>query len=334
MLFHGFYILSTEPLIVSYMANRKFYRGFANELRRNYEEPDKSSLPSWFRPKYILEHIGGWGTPWHRMSRYKVKQTIHNLQGRTHFLIVNARDEDETRKRFFIQGSQFTGSIYINEHIYRPQPDPKLYDAIYMARLDAFKRHALAKNIEKLMVLSYGGDLHKFCPELSHADFNREFLSQQEVAQKYNQSCVGLCLSAVEGAMFASCEYLLCGIPVVSTPSKGGRDEFFDHENALIVPPEPEAIAQAVQHWKTHPPDPYKVREQTLKRLNCIRQRYCTYIANLIEQGGGHKQDPERLMQIYFGAPDGTMSRFVKLSELKNINLDKFCLSRLQPLIK
>jgi glycosyltransferase involved in cell wall biosynthesis len=327
MLFHGFYILSTEPLIVSYMASSSLYNGLANEVQKPGQEIPDFSLPTWFRPKYILEHIGGWSVPWHRMGRLKAKQIIHGLYGRSQHLIVNAPDEDITRKRFLVRGAQFSGSIYINEHLYNIVDEPKLYDAVYTAQLMPFKRHQLAKKIEKLMMISYGGDLPSFCPALKHADFNHEFLPRQELVKKYNQSYTGLCLSAVEGAMFASCEYLLCGIPVVSTPSKGGRDEFFTKENCIIVPPEPEAVALAVNQWKQHAPKPQQIRAQTLKQFDQLRRNYCVYIAKLIEQGGGGRQDPEKLMEIYFGAANGTTSRFVKLGDLEESKLEQFHLS-------
>ena len=327
MLFHGFYILSAEPLIVSYMSNQPFYKGLATEVQKVSQNAQSHSLPSWFRPKYVLEHIGGWGVPFHRMTRYKLKQTIHSLQGRSHYLIVNATDENAARQQFLMRGAQFSGSIYVNEHIYDVRQEPKLYDAIYTAQLTAFKRHELAQDVDQLMVVSYGGDLHTFCPALKHAEYNKEFLPRSELARKYNQSYSGLCLSEVEGAMFASCEYLLCGIPVVSTPSKGGRDEFFNEQNSIIVPPDSKAVAHAVQQWKNHPPDPQVIREQTLRQFNQLRLDYCAYIAELIRKGGGSQQSPEALMQLYFGSSNGMMSRFVKLEHLNESNLEKFCLT-------
>lgn len=324
MLFHGFYILSTEPLIISYIASSNFYRGLLHETEKPGQLATSNALPSWFCPKYILEHIGGWSVPLHRIGHLKAKQIIHKLAGRSHHLMVNARDENAARKRFYIQGAHFSHNIYINEHLYNILDEPKKYDAIYTAQLMPFKRHELAKKIEKLMIISYGGDLHTFCPELKHADFNREFLPREELARKYNQSYAGLCLSAVEGAMFASCEYLLCGIPVVSTPSKGGRDEFFTEENSIIVPPDPEAVVQAVDKWKKRAPDPKQVREKTLKQFHDLRQAYCTYIVHLIKKGGGRKKDPDELMEKYFGSLDGMTSRFVRLNDLKDVNLEKF----------
>lgn len=46
--------------------------------------------------------------------------------------------------------------------------------------------------------------------------------------------------------MFASMEYLLCGLPIVSTPSIGGRDVFFDKDYVEIVEPDPHAVKEAV----------------------------------------------------------------------------------------
>ncbi len=67
---------------------------------------------------------------------------------------------------------------------------------------------------------------------LPHATFTHDpptlYLNSWEVARKLNACRVGMCLSETEGAMFAAVEYLLCGLPVVSTPSQGGRDVWFD----------------------------------------------------------------------------------------------------------
>ncbi len=304
MIFQGFYILSTEPLIVSYIG------AFP-------------TLPKGFQPKHVLESPGGWSARWKPMIKFKQHQIQHQLSGRSYHLMVNASDEEVWRKRWLIQGAHVSSSVYVNEHIYQPLNQPKHYDAIYTAQLLPFKRHGLAKDIQNLMIVSYGGDLPTFCPELAHAEYNKEFIPRPELAKKLNQAYAGLCLSALEGAMYASVEYLLCGIPVVSTPSKGGRDEFFNSENSIIVPPEADAVAQAVQRWKASPPNPQTIREQTLKQLNAIRHGLCTYVAKLIEKEGGGKKDPEELMEKYF-APPGISSRFVHQRDLANVNLEQF----------
>lgn len=320
MLHKGFYILSTQPLIVSFIGSYPFFDGWLYQGGKLTHQP----LPKWFRPKHVLEHLPAWVGSWSQMARRKLKETLHAMEGRTHHLMVNASDEEAARKRFFVRGAHFNHNIYINEHLYRPLNEQKRYDAIYTARLDAFKRHWLAKKIDPLMVISYGGDLHAFCPELKHAEFNQEFLPRPELAKKYNQAYCGLCLSAKEGAMLASCEYLLCGIPVVSTPSKGGRDVFFNDQNSIIVPPEPDAVAQAARRWKESLPDPQKIREQTLNQITHLRRGYCAYVAKLIEEEGGRSKDPEELMEKYFAPPDGIHSRFVHKRELPKIKLEDF----------
>jgi glycosyltransferase involved in cell wall biosynthesis len=327
MLHHGLYILATDPPIVSTISNYPFSRKspFHRSLVGNV--PDLC-LPKWFAPAHVLEHVAGWTVPIHRMAKFKARQIAHQLEQREYHLMVNARDEDWVRKLFGISGGCFSHNIYINEHLYQPANEPKIYDAIYTAQLTAFKRLSLAKQVARLTIASYGGDLRAFCPDLQHADFNREFLPRRELAKKYNQSYVGLCLSAQEGAMLASCEYLLCGIPVVSTPSKGGRDEFFSPHNSIIVPPDPERVAQAVEQWKAAPPDPTEIRQEVLEKINALRLAYCTYIAKLIDRSGGVSQHPAVLMEQYFDRPDGIATRFVKFADLQHVDLAKYSLDQ------
>ena len=324
MKFHGFYILNTQPLIISFWGTYPFFDKLLHKNDGIVHRP----LPEWFRPKHVIEFIPWWAGRYNQMAKRKVKQTLHNIEGRTHHLIVNSLDEDFLRKRFLMRGAKINAAIYINEHIYKPFTQPKHYDAIYTGRLSSFKRHELAKDVERLMVVSYGGNLHAFCPQLQHAQFNQEFLQPSELCKKINQSYAGLCLSAEEGIMLAAIEYLLCGIPVVSTPSKGGRDQFFNEKNSIIVPPESEAVAQAVRCWKESPPDPQKIREQTLNQLSQGRLEFCTYVARLIKLEGGQKKDPKELMEKYFAVPTGISSRFVSESNLRAINLEDFSLDK------
>lgn len=323
MLFHGFYILSAKPLIISFIGNIQIKGQIAIDVSKN----QSYGLPTWFKPKYVLNHIGGWSAPWQRMGGHKLRQFSCSSRGVKHHLLVNADDEDIVRKRLLVKGAHFNHNIFVNEHLYKPLDESKKYDAVYTAQLKPFKRLSLAQKVERLMIISYGGDLHKFCPELKHADFNQEFLPREELVRLYNRSYAGLCLSEVEGAMFASCEYLLSGIPVVSTPSKGGRDEFFTSKNSLIIPAEPEAVFNAVQLWKNNPPDPYSIREEALQNIRKKRLGYCLYISNLIEKYNGQKINPEKLMEVYFSSRKGIDSRFVKLDDVSKCDLDKFIIS-------
>ncbi|TIW59263.1 MAG: glycosyltransferase, partial [Mesorhizobium sp.] len=147
-------------------------------------------------------------------------------------------------------------NLMISEDIFRPLPDVSVeYDAVYNGRISHTKRHYLAFEIERLVhvtssigELPPAGDrafirrlqaqspLHRIANPLVDDLAGR--LSPDEVNHVYNQAAVGLCLSAVEGAMYSSMEYLLAGLPIVSTPSIGGRDVYFHPDYCIIAEPE------------------------------------------------------------------------------------------------
>ncbi|MFI5322346.1 MAG: hypothetical protein ACHQ6U_02155 [Thermodesulfobacteriota bacterium] len=75
---------------------------------------------------------------------------------------------------------------------------------------------------------------------------NYRVLTPEEMADALNRCMVGLCLSAEECGMYASVQYMLCGLPVVSTRSKGGRDEFFYDRYVKIVDDDSKAVRKGV----------------------------------------------------------------------------------------
>ena len=93
-----------------------------------------------------------------------------------------------------------------------------------------------------------------------------------------------LALSAVEGAMAATSEYLLAGLPVVTIPSRGGRAEFFSPDYVATVAPDPQAVAEAVERFKTAPPDPVMIRSRTLERMATHRARLLERLSPMIGQ--------------------------------------------------
>ena len=130
-------------------------------------------------------------------------------------------------------------NIFKDFSIFTPIDLPKKYDAIYNAQFLRFKRHHLAKKIKRLGLIGYNfnSDLEYFDEiktELPHAEIlNKKdngtyrFLSKEKCNEYNNMAHVGLCLSEKEGPMYASMEYLLADMPIVSTKSFGGRDVFF-----------------------------------------------------------------------------------------------------------
>ncbi len=178
----------------------------------------------------------------------------------------------------------------VDENIFRPLPEvEKKYDAVYDGSLAAVKRHYLAAEIESLALIFYyrsfkAEDIHlseTIKKPIQHAHFfnNREpqeyrKLTPAEVNQCLNECRVGLCLSEEEGAMYASIQYLLAGLPVVTTPSRGGRDEFFESDYVLTVEPNSEAVTRGVKEAMERKIPTSEIRAGTLAKMAEHRGRF------------------------------------------------------------
>ncbi len=187
-------------------------------------------------------------------------------------------------------------NAFLDERLFFPVPDtPKRFGAVYNARLVPWKRHDLAAGVPRLAVISGGYAVDpqqareriQALPNLAWTNWNAETgdwnkLLPWDVRSILVRSHCGLCLSAVEGAMFASGEYLLCGLPVVTTPSDGGRDAFFEDGYVATVEPEVEAVAAAAARFREKPPDPLRVRRRTLELMREHRRRLLQRLSEIV----------------------------------------------------
>lgn len=302
MKFYGLYILWEEPLIVSCLAGPLQERAVHNLVQK----ADVLYHPTWL---WTFKNL-----PWFLKQIYL--QQVTNKKA--HF-ICSSKEEQKMLSRVKIKSSLSSISGYVNEHDFSIGQAPKVYDAIYAAQMVDYKRVELAKNIENLFVQTYGNckkengefDLHRFCPSLSHCDFNSSFVEKGEVIKKYQESRVGLALSKREGAMLAFVEYLLCGIPVVTTEAQGGREEFFDSRFVSKVDAKAEAVAKAVEKLIDKKIDPSLIREATLEKIKKHRMQLCNYVNDLIGQRKGEKPGAEVLYQKWYSSSNGIYSCFV-----------------------
>ncbi|MBV9332206.1 MAG: hypothetical protein JOZ55_11695 [Alphaproteobacteria bacterium] len=156
-------------------------------------------------------------------------------------------------------------AMFVDERVFRPLPpfdfSDAVYDAVYNARFADYKRHELTYRLVRPAFI-YDAPFDTTVPTTEAATrqalpdaryLNHEYgkgrhvaLDPETVAREINRARCGLCLSEVEGFMRASMEYLLCGVPVVSTQSSGGRDRYYDSTYALCVNPDADAVAAAV----------------------------------------------------------------------------------------
>jgi len=172
------------------------------------------------------------------------------------------------------EGSLVNHNCFLDYNLIKPVDSEKQYDAIYVARFAPFKRHFLAADVENLALVAgsaWGIESENIPP---HKYLNDQPLDSEGVLTKICQSRVGLILSEAEGACYSSSEYLLAGIPVVSTPSYGGRDVWYNEMNSIICEPSPSGVAHAVTNLKTRNPSSILIRDTHITLTEIMRQNF------------------------------------------------------------
>ena len=232
--------------------------------------------------------LGSW---WDLREPVELSRTVQNYQEYSmrypqhQFLyMVNEECHRKILEDFGVPAVFCHQNAFVDENIYRVQHLEKSYDAVYNARLDPFKRHLLGGQLRSLGLIYYNmtgsvgieyqQDVLRKMPQAVHLNMRQgryRFLNHQEICTLYNRARVGLCLSAQEGANYATVEYLLSGLPVVSTHNTGGRNHFLLPEHSRLVDPTPEAVRDAVMEFIANPVPPETIRRRTLMR--CLAHR-------------------------------------------------------------
>src|SRR6185295_12190358 len=159
-------------------------------------------------------------------------------------------------------------------------------------------RHELAAAISSL-VLTQGPPkaaeverVKRLLPKARFANFESHggayaYLPEKGVVSLMNRAAVGLCLSAVEGSMRVSMEYRLCGTPVVSTRSTGGRDRYFVGPHVRVVDDDADAVAAAVRELKALHLNRQAVRDFVGQLVTFDRHRALQDINKFVERRFG-----------------------------------------------
>ncbi len=181
-------------------------------------------------------------------------------------------------------------NAFLDERKYRIHDRPIKYDAIYIARITPFKRHHLALGISSLRLIgdhspqesAYFAEVMRQFP---HASWKRKVFSLF-VSRAIGQAHCGLCLSAEEGAMFVSAEYLLSGRPLVSTRNLGGRDAFFEPAYAYLADDSAESVREGVEAMKHCTLTPAEIRRQTIDKSRPHRERLIAILQDICDRAG------------------------------------------------
>ncbi len=187
---------------------------------------------------------------------------------------------------FGFKGEIINHNCFLDENLFDIGNAEKIYDAIYTARLRPFKRHFLASRVPNLALIA-GNSSGAVIGELpAHKYLNDRQLSPPEVMHKLSESKVGLILSELEGACYSSSEYLLCGLPVVSTRPYGGRDVWYNSYNSIVCDPNPEAVADAVQKLASYNRDPVRIRKMHIDLAKQMRDKFIALHQSVLDESG------------------------------------------------
>lgn len=166
----------------------------------------------------------------------------------------------------------------------------KIYDHVINTRPERWKRPFFASSVENLAIIK--GTNHRKSDffdlnSLSPAYINDQRISPEEVNKILNLSFTGGIYSLEEGGCYSSSEYLLCGLPVVSTISKGGRDTWFNDYNSIVVEGNDTlAIKRSVELLKSRILSgeiiPEVVRQQHIEKQKEMRESFVLDFSNRI----------------------------------------------------
>jgi glycosyltransferase involved in cell wall biosynthesis len=227
--------------------------------------------------------------------------------------ICNTRKEAELLEEVGLPAVFLNKNFMVSDRIFRPLQHANVeFDGVYNARFVPEKRHELAATVPRVSYIAYmertfdgrhererQEQFRRLCAVTlarspGHALLNRvdidglpTVMSHEQVNAGLDRATVGLILSEEGGSSSASIEYLLAGLPVVSTPSKGGRDVFFDPEYCIVCEPNPAAVRDAVAALRARNIPKEVVRARTLAKIQPERERFLAIVDDLIEERGG-----------------------------------------------
>ena len=168
------------------------------------------------------------------------------------------------------------GPEFASPETFYPIDTPKLYDVIYVAAAQAYKRHdvlfaALAtapRPLKALCVMGYGEDADRLRQQAADQGLDVDFVGPpgvdySEVNRLMNLARVGVVCGRDDGAPAILTEYMLAGLPVVANAELACGLQYILPETGLVAAEEnfAKAIIAAIDH-----PERFSPRQAVLER--------------------------------------------------------------------
>lgn len=203
-------------------------------------------------------------------------------------ILCNSPQEAENLSQAGLTAHFCHQNAFLDENRYPLYQIPKRFDAIYLARITPFKRHLLAQKINSLSLI---GNYHPreevyaqtVLEELKFANWRRK-ISGKKVSRAMAEAHCGLCLSGEEGAMFVCAEYLLSGLPIVSTRNLGGRLYLTPEPYVILCEDNADSVAESVEQLITANYQPEAIRQAMIELMQPHRDFLLKLINEILEK--------------------------------------------------
>ena len=293
----NYYVINKNPLIIHTTEDINDIMIFSKLIGNN-------------RKAYFI--LSFWWTLFDRVNTIKriiYSYNRHQKIYTNHKIIFLLNDIHELKefKKYSIPCFFIHQNSFVDKNIFKPINTNKRYDIIYNSRLHPMKRHYLLRECESLAlitpyllkidhkIISYLNVLKKIIPNADILNYdNPKSITDFDVRDNFpqldplrvnkinNLAKVGVILSAKEGASYATIEYLLSGLPVVSTINIGGRNHFLDKRFCRIVRSNPKSIKTAVKDLiESNIPSQF-IRSETIKKMIPHLNRMRLLISNIL----------------------------------------------------
>lgn len=141
-------------------------------------------------------------------------------------ILCNSQREKTVCDKLKVYSAFVNKNCFLDESIYKiDESIQKEFDGIYSTSYNNRKRLDLCYSMNNIKILL--NHKNKPIPDSALKSLNilnTETVPDNEVYKYYNKAKFGLCLITQDDSSNANAEYLLCGLPVISVESAGGRN--------------------------------------------------------------------------------------------------------------
>lgn len=166
-----------------------------------------------------------------------------------------------------------------------------------------WKNHALSKNIPRKVFVTYNVD-----PALNLSSLDPlevlDSIDHIGLAAQLARADYGAILSTEEGNCRASHEYLMSGLPVLSTYSVGGREVFYDDDNSVLCAPTLEGVTEGHARMKQLllRVNRTQIRERAMDKVVGFRNDLVDVVQGWLNRAGAYGSASDLLMRgVYDG---------------------------------